>query len=118
MGNPETTSHFKRVNPRLLLFLLPIESRYEDVILARSRLTCHCIIVTRRLPINDASDLMQVIWSAGATARLNCSLCQAGTYATGSGQCAWVGATCVVNAAFTNHSSPAARKLYFSESQH
>jgi hypothetical protein len=33
-----------------------------------------CVCVTR------------AIWLAGATTLLNCSLCQAGTYGTGSGQ--------------------------------
>ena len=30
--------------------------------------------------------LMKMAWGAGATAGLNCSLCQAGTYQTGSGE--------------------------------
>jgi LSD1 subclass zinc finger protein len=30
-------------------------------------------------------DLMRTVYPAGATADINCSLCQAGTYGTGSG---------------------------------
>ncbi len=31
-------------------------------------------------------DLTLMVWTAGATSSLNCSLCEAGTYGTGSGQ--------------------------------
>jgi hypothetical protein len=45
--------------------------------------------------------VMLMVWPAGATTDLNCSLCQAGTYGTGSGSCAfdWTRWTC--SAAFS-----------------
>jgi hypothetical protein len=38
-----------------------------------------------------SQELSQVIWSAGSATAANCSLCEAGTFGTGSGQGALIG---------------------------
>ena len=46
----------------------------------------HCYFVSNTSPSGRSPDLRLTIFAAGATAGISCSLCEAGTYWTGSGQ--------------------------------
>ena len=61
-------------------------------LLDRIRSGCHDFSCNfQRITCLISQELSQVIWSAGSATAANCSLCEAGTFGTGSGQGALIG---------------------------